>query len=157
MSSIVLVDTSILLNVLDVEGRNDQREAVLDELGTHIDASDHLFIPLAAIIETGNHIAHVTQGAARRSAAQRFVQAVQDALDSVAPWKPLNFPDHTDLAAWLHAFPQSATQQVGMGDVSIQHEWRQLCEKFPLSRVSIWSVDRDLQGYERVPARRSRR
>ena len=157
MSGIVLVDTSILLNVLDVEGRNERRETVLNELGARIESGDHLFIPLSAIIETGNHIAHVSHGAARRSAAQCFVQAVQDALDSVAPWKPLNFPDHTDLAAWLLAFPESAKRKVGMGDVSIQHEWRQLCAKFPMSKVSIWSVDADLQGYEYEPQRRQPR
>lgn len=151
MSSIVLVDTSILLNVLDVEGRNDQREAVFGELSARIEAGDHLFIPLAAIIETGNHIAHVSQGTARRSAAQRFVRAVQDALDNVSPWKPLNFPDQADMAAWLNVFTESAVKKVGMGDVSIQHEWKRLCQKFPMSRVVIWSVDQDLQGYDYVP------
>lgn len=80
MSSIVLVDTSILLNVLDVDGRNERRHEVFAELNVRIEAGDHLFIPLATIIETGNHIAHVTQGAARRGVARRFVQAVQDAL-----------------------------------------------------------------------------
>lgn len=152
MSSIVLVDTSILLNVLNVEGRNERRDEVINELTVRILAGDHLFIPLAAIVETGNHIAHVAHGAARRSAAQRFVQAVQDALNSVAPWKPLHFPDHTALAAWLQTFPDSASRQIGMGDVSIQHEWKQLCTKFPMSRVLIWSVDADLQGHDRTPA-----
>ena len=152
MSSIVLVDTSILLNVLDVEGRNERRDEVIQELAVRIQDGDHLFIPLAAIVETGNHIAHIDHGAARRSAAQCFVKTVQDALDSVAPWKPLHFPDHTALAAWLQAFPDSASRQVGIGDVSIQHEWRQLCAKFPMSRVLIWTVDADLQGHDRIPA-----
>lgn len=152
MSSIVLVDTSILLNVLNVEGRNERRDEVFNELAVRIQDGDHLFIPLAAIIETGNHIAHVTNGAARRSAAQRFVKEVQDALNSVAPWKPLQFPDHTALVAWLQAFPNSASRQIGIGDVSIQHEWEQLCTKFPMSRVLIWAVDSDLQGHDRIPA-----
>jgi hypothetical protein len=151
MSSIVLVDTSILLNVLDVEGRNERRDEVINELTARIQDGDHLFIPLAAIVETGNHIAHIDHGAARRSAAQRFVKTVQDALDSVAPWRPLHFPDHTASAAWLQAFPDSATRRIGMGDVSIQHEWRQLRSKFPMSRVLIWSVDADLQGYDHIP------
>lgn len=152
MSSIVLVDTSILLNVLDVEGRNERRDEVIDELAVRIQDGDHLFIPLAAIVETGNHIAHVSNGAARRSAAQRFVLAVQGALNSEAPWKPLQFPEHTALAAWLQAFPDSASRQIGIGDVSIQHEWAQLCTKFPMSRVLIWSVDAHLQGHDRIPA-----
>ncbi len=151
MSAIVLVDTSILLNVLNVAGRNQQRDHVLRMFATRIENDDHLFIPLAAIIETGTHIAHMADGGLRRPAAQRFTAAVQDALDNVAPWKPLNFPGHSDLSAWLLKFPDSAGRKVGMGDLSIQHEWAQLCRKYPMSRVLIWSVDADLQGYDRQP------
>lgn len=151
MSTIVLVDTSILLNVVDVPGRNEQRAKVLKTLEQRILQGDHLFIPLAAIIETGNHIAHVADGGQRRQAAQRFTQAVEDAAKNIAPWKPLHFPSNADLSAWLCAFPDSAMRQVGMGDLSIQKEWEQLCQKFPLSRVAIWSADSDLQGFDCVP------
>ena len=154
MSAIVLVDTSILLNVVNVPGRNQQRAAVLETLKQRIVQSDHLFIPLAAIIETGNHIAHVKEGGLRRQAAQRFSQTVDDALNDKAPWKPLNFPNHADLSVWLAAFPDSAMQQVGMGDLSIQKEWAQLCQTYPLRRVTIWSADSDLQGFDRVPQSR---
>ncbi|OGB32764.1 MAG: hypothetical protein A3F78_08175 [Burkholderiales bacterium RIFCSPLOWO2_12_FULL_61_40] len=151
MSAIVLVDTSILLNVVDVPGRNQQRDAVIDELAARIDDGDHLFIPLAAIIETGNDIARISDGGARRSAAERFAGAVRAALNDEAPWKPLNFPSHEDLSAWLVQFPDSASKKVGMGDLSIQHEWGHLCKKYPMSRVLIWTLDIDLQGYDRAP------
>ena len=154
MSAIVLVDTSILLNVVDVPGRNQQRTEVLQVLEQRILQRDHLFIPLAAIIETGNHIAHVDDGGLRRQAAQRFAQAVGDALNDIAPWKPLNFPNRADLSSWLGSFSDSAMRKVGMGDLSIQKEWEQLCQKFPLSRVAIWSADSDLQGFDRVPQSR---
>ncbi|MDD2535713.1 MAG: hypothetical protein PHW78_03980 [Macromonas bipunctata] len=151
MSAIVLVDTSILLNVVNVPGRNQQRTEVLQALELRIRHNDHLFIPLAAIIETGNHIAHVDDGGLRRQAAQRFTKAIEDALKDIVPWKPLNFPNHADLLAWLSSFPDSAMRKVGMGDLSIQKEWEQLCQKFPMSRVAIWSADSDLQGFDRVP------
>lgn len=151
MSAIVLVDTSILLNVVDVPGRNQQREEVLTVLAARINDGDHLFIPMAAIIETGNHIAHISDGGARRSVAQRFALAVRDALDDVAPWKPLNFPRREDLSAWLVQFPNSASKKIGMGDLSIQYEWTHLCKKHPMSRVLIWTVDADLQGYDYAP------
>lgn len=153
MSAIVLVDTSILLNVVDVPGRNQQRNDVLGSLAMRIEDGDHLFIPMAAIVETGNHIAHIADGGLRRQAAERFVTAVSDALNDVAPWKPLNFPSHADLSAWLLRFPDSAMRQVGMGDLSIQTEWDALCGKYPMSRVLIWSVDRDLLGFDRIPKR----
>jgi hypothetical protein len=151
MSAIVLVDTSILLNVVNVPGRNQQRADVLVALAERIDEGDHLFIPMAAIIETGNHIAHIGDGGLRRQAADRFATAVRDALNDVAPWKPLHFPSHEDLSAWLLHFPDSASRQVGMGDLSIQHEWTHLCKKYPMSRVLIWSADGDLHGFDRIP------
>lgn len=151
MSAIVLVDTSIFLNVVDVPGRNQQRAAVFAELDARINDGDHLFIPIATIIESGNHIAHISDGVHRRSTADRFARAVTDALNDVAPWKPLNFPSHADLSAWLVQFPDSASKKIGMGDLSIQHEWKHLCKKYPMSRVLIWTVDADLQGYDRVP------
>lgn len=152
MSSIVLLDTSVLLNVLDVPGRNQHRNAVLDELDVMIEAQDHLFIPMAAIIETGNHIAHLDgDGRLRRQAAARFANVVSDALNDKSPWKPMNFPSSGQVSGWLGEFPDSAMKQVGMGDLSIKKEWEQLCVKYPMSRVRVWSVDRDLQGLDRLP------
>jgi hypothetical protein len=66
MSAIVIVDTSVLLNILDVPGRNESRAEVLAELGKLIEASNHLFVPMAAIVEVGNHIAQLGNGALRR-------------------------------------------------------------------------------------------
>lgn len=43
MSAIVLVDTSILLNVVNVPGRNQQRVDILGALAMKIDEGDHLF------------------------------------------------------------------------------------------------------------------
>jgi hypothetical protein len=154
MSSIVLVDTSVLLNVLNVPGRNQQYESVLNELDALFEAEALLFIPMAAIIETGNHIAHMDgDGRLRRQAAERFVEVVGDALNDVAPWKPMNFPSATHLLGWLGEFPDSAMRQVGMGDLSIKKEWAQLCVKYPMSRVRVWSVDADLHGLDQFPSR----
>ena len=50
--AIVIADTSVLLNKMDMPDRNQHKPAVLDRLGALIDAGDHLFIPMAAIVET---------------------------------------------------------------------------------------------------------
>ena len=153
MSSIVIVDTSVLLNIMDVPDRNQHRGQVLDRLATLIDGGDHLFIPMAAIVEVGNHIAHVKNGGQRRSAAERFVKEVRSALADEAPWKPINFPSNREVLTWLDAFPESATQGIGMGDLSIKQEWVALCDRHALSHVWVWAPDGDLAGLDR-PARR---
>lgn len=156
MSAIVIVDTSVLLNILDVPGRNQHREEVLAELGKLIEAGDHLFIPMAAVVEVGNHIAQLGNGAQRRAAAERFVGEVRKALADQAPWKPINFPSNEAVLGWLKGFPDAAMQGLGMGDFSIKKEWEDLCAKYKLSRVRVWALDGDLVGLDRVVAVRRR-
>lgn len=149
MSAIVLVDTSILLNVLDVHGRNQDREAVLQAFSAHIEQNDHLLLPMAAIVETGNHIAQVAEGDKRRSAAQRFLAEIRKALQGEAPWRPVNFPSNEQVLNWLNDFPDRATTGIGFGDLSIIKEWEACCTRHPMSNVKIWTLDSDLQGFER--------
>ena len=154
MSSIVIVDTSVLLNIMDVPGRNQARGEVLDRLGALIDAGDHLFIPMAAIVEVGNLIAQLKNGAMRRAAANRFVGEVRAALADEAPWKPINFPSNQEVLSWLDAFPEAATQGLGIGDLSIKKEWEEQCRRHSLSRVWVWTLDSDLAGLDRHARRR---
>ena len=57
MLDIVIVDTSVFLNVLDVPGFNQDREADLARFRELIEAGANLLLPIAAIFEAGNHIA----------------------------------------------------------------------------------------------------
>ena len=115
---------------------------------------DHLFIPMAAIVEVGNLIAHVKNGAQRRAAADRFVKELRSALADEAPWKPINFPSNQEVLSWLDAYPESATKGVGMGDLSIRQEWESCCRRYSMSRVWVWTLDRDLAGLDRLARRR---
>lgn len=149
MSAIVLVDTSVLLNVLDVPGFNQRRAHVLSEFAAWVDAGAYLFIPLAAVFETGNHIAQLADGRLRRRSAERFVGAIQAAINDQAPWKPMRFPDVGMLGVWLNDFPNAAMQGHGMGDLSIRKDWEAQCSQFPMSRVKVWSLDADLSSLDR--------
>lgn len=57
MSAIVLLDTSVYLNVLNVPGFNQDRQTVFDDFDKAIKQNDHFLLPLATVWETGNHIA----------------------------------------------------------------------------------------------------
>lgn len=150
MSAITIVDTSILLNILDVPGRNERRDEVFATLENLIEIGDHLFIPMAAIVEVGNHISQLGNGAQRRASAERFVAEVRKSLADEAPWKPINFPSNFEVLAWLDAFPDAAMQGLGMGDLSITKEWETLCAKYRMSRVRVWTLDDDLAGLDRA-------
>ena len=59
MPPVVIVDTSVLLNVFDVPRFNQDRDAVLDRFGELVEAGANFLLPLGTVLETGNHIADI--------------------------------------------------------------------------------------------------
>lgn len=149
--SIVLIDTSVFLNILDIPQHNQDRDTVFADLEVSIRNSDTLLLPMATIIETGNHISQVSDGRQRRRAAKRFCEKVIDAIDCNAPWSILHFWESEQLKAWLAEFPDYAMRKIGVADLSIIKDWESMCALHQGQRVRIWSLDGDLQGYNGEP------
>lgn len=148
MSRIVLLDTSIFLNVLDVPGFNQDRDEVLVQFSERVEAGDHFFLPMATIWETGNHIAHLATGRGRREYATKLVDQVVKAMEGDAPYRPTHFPDREQFVIWLREFPEHAARQVGLSDLSIIKEWEVTRDRHHMSRVLIWSLDNDLRAHD---------
>lgn len=55
--SICLLDTSVFVEFLNVPNMNTQHAGICDELKQKFRDGEFLFLPLATILETGNHIA----------------------------------------------------------------------------------------------------
>ena len=83
MSEIVLIDTSIYLNVLDVPDRNQERATVLDIFKQRVKNGDHFLLPMVSILETGNHIAHLKDGTLSR----KFAVTLVDDFDPLWPFQ----------------------------------------------------------------------
>ncbi|KAF0179385.1 MAG: hypothetical protein FD161_1484 [Limisphaerales bacterium] len=150
--SIALIDTSVFCNLLKVPGRDQHCEEMLSELTQLIEQRTTLLLPMTAVIETGNHIAKVSDGGRRRTAALRFCSEVGKAIDGTAPWTATPFWEVVALRNWLDEFPDQAMRGVGMGDLSIIKEWERQCDLHKARRVFIWSLDgTDLGGYDRKP------
>ena len=62
MGSVHLVDTSVLVELLDIPGRNNRHEEAKQEYKELEKNGDSFVLPMAAILETGNHIAHISDG-----------------------------------------------------------------------------------------------
>lgn len=80
MRTVAIVDTSILCNVLDIPHMNGERNRVLQELGELLENETNLLLPMAAVYETGNHIAQIKDGNRRRRYAGDFVDEVKKAI-----------------------------------------------------------------------------
>lgn len=145
------MDTSVFCNYLKIPGRDQDRAEVVDRIEEYLRDRITLLLPIAAIIETGNHVAHVADGNLRRQAAERFVKTVGDAIDGKAPWTPTPMFEIEALKTWLAEFPDCATEKRGFGDLSIIKEFERQCELHEGRRVFIWSQDGHLSGHDRPP------
>jgi hypothetical protein len=147
MSAICLIDTSIFLEILDVPRKAARHEDVISELQAKMENGETLFLPMATILETGNHIAQNGDGKQRRSCALNFVSQVQDALNGKSPFKPVSFLEKEHLQEWLSEFPDSAMQGNSLGDLSIIHDFQRFCQKHPRRAIYIWSQDSHLSSF----------
>lgn len=152
MSAVCLIDTSIFVEVLNVPFMASQHIQILQDLEQKIVTNESLFLPMATILETGNHIAQNGDGNVRRQCAGRFVDQVRQALEGVSPFKPISFLKMEELQQWLAEFPDSAMQKRGLGDLSSIHDWQRLCRQNTGRRVYIWSLDEHFAAYDQ-PAR----
>lgn len=146
MSAICLIDTSIFVEILNVPKKATQYEQIVSDLKTKIENEETLFLPMATILETGNHVAQNGDGSQRRKCAETFVFLVQQALNGESPFKPISFLEREHLQQWLSEFPESAMRGTGLGDLSIIHDFHAQCGKNPKREVYIWSLDGHLSS-----------
>lgn len=157
MRKIVLLDTSVYLNILNVPGRNQQREQVFDDFSQSIKEQSHFLLPMATIWETGNHISRLPNGDLRYQYASLLAKDVQGALRGETPYQHTYFPDEETFGSWVNEFPefarcnksvQKTTEGISLSDLSIIKEWQRTKQLNPRHRVLIWSLDSDLAGYD---------
>lgn len=162
MNTVCIIDTSVFLNILDVPGKNQNKNAANQAFNDYVELNATFILPMATIIETGNHIAQNGDGATRRKTAERFCKAVKSTFNGEAPWKPNAFPNANDIMTWIDRFPEHAgrnkthkktTEGTSFGDLSIIEEFNKCVKRFPMYEVFIWSLDSDLIQYHHTPNR----
>lgn len=160
MSAICLIDTSIFLNLLNVPGRNQDKEQVLRDYAYYAEMAVTFILPMATILETGNHIAQNGDGGTRRKTAARFCQVVEAAFNGDAPYQASEFPNRSEVLTWLNQFPDHAGKNksstktmegTSFGDLSIIKAYEKCHQKFAMSEIFIWSLDDDLSHYHYQP------
>lgn len=149
------VDTSILDNILPVPGRNQNQELAVKQLGQKLSAKDALILPIAAVIEAGNHIAQVANGSERRGAAVKFSQLLELVAKNQAPWTLHSFGwDGAFLELLVngptpnYSLVDHAMAKLGGGDLCILAEREVYRKRTGLSNVHIWSLDTGLMAHD---------
>ena len=57
MMEYILIDTSVMLEILNVPNKARGHDTIMTQFRKKVDAGATFFIPLATILETGNHVA----------------------------------------------------------------------------------------------------
>jgi hypothetical protein len=167
MRKVLILDTSILCVWLKIPGK--------DTCGPANDCWDHgrveqkidqetstdtvLVLPLASIIETGNHIAHAKHSCKER--AEKLAELMRSSADECSPWAA--FADQSalwspeKLRALADSWPRLAAQGLSLADATI----KDVAEHYATMgcRVEILTGDRGMKAYEplappEIPRRR---
>lgn len=169
MKKVLIIDTSILCVWLDVPG--------MDSCGPNHDRWDKqrvdlkiqdegqigttFVLPLATIIETGNHIAQSSHS--RRERGQGLANLINKSADNETPWAA--FSDQSILwsaeriKVLAETWPDLASQKLSLGDATI----KDVAEYYAQMdcKVEILTGDQGLKAYQpiapsEIPRRRQR-
>ncbi|WP_413175734.1 hypothetical protein [Anabaena azotica] len=157
MKKVLIIDTSILCVYLGVPGKetcgddNDKwdKKRVDNRFLEEEKQGTKFILPLATIIETGNHIAQANSK--RYEIAQAFADILIKVAEGIIPWAV--FTTELDelwskekLKELAIEWPKLASRNISLGDATIKN-----VAKFYAkigSPVEIFTGDRELKAYE---------
>lgn len=153
MNVISFIDTTILCNLVPVPGFDQHQKEVAEQMSRRLDDGEKFILPITSVIETGNHIAQLGSGHARRGAATKLDAILRSICAGQAPWVLHDI-------AWNQSFLQQmldggntaasyidhAQAGLGAGDLCILTERQAFTER---SRIpaSIWTLDAELLAH----------
>ena len=159
--SVLILDTSILCVWLRIPGFDScgpdthrwDFAKIQEEITSAVEMHFTLVLPLATIIETGNHIAHATE--LRRERALELADLMRKAADETSPWAA--FTEQADLWSGdnlkrlADGWPDLASARLTIGDATI----KDVAEYYSAMGfdVRLLSGDTQLAAYEPTPPR----
>lgn len=157
-SKVLLLDTSVLCVWLQIPGKETcgpQHDKwtfarVEEKIQEEMDRSTTFVLPLAAIIETGNHICHIPGNS--YPYAKKLGELLRKVADEDTPWAA--FKDQTQLwtPEMLHRladnWPDKAKEGLSLADLTISD----IAEHYACSglHVELFTGDQGLKAYEPV-------
>lgn len=151
------IDTSVLCLLLKIPGFENSGPSTVthDDIkgmftAVCTDQQLSLALPVAAIIETGNHIAQIKDSDERRDRAAILTDMLDKASQHTAPWQlaAVQWDDqlikrifHT--SSMGGSFVDLVPSKIGIGDISIWEEAVSFEERSQIE-ARVWSIDNDL-------------
>jgi hypothetical protein len=155
--AVVFVDTSVLCNLLRIPGKAQLQDTVREDLRHRQESGDTFVLPMAAVIETGNHIEQLPEslGDERRRCAQGLTQILLLIAKDTEPWVLVETERNRELLEQFcnggdstPAFLEVATQgTLGGGDLTILVERDRYMKSVIGQDVVIWTYDQRLASW----------
>lgn len=161
MNTVLFVDTSVMVNLLNIPGKNEHHDEAM-EAYHRLSGQEGtvLVIPVATLVETGNHIAHIPDGNLRFSIGKTFTELIRCAIAMDGCWATACEIPPKVLKAGMEEFLRRVPGGTGLGDATIIAQFEEYwTQQQPIGTMRIWSFDRHLQGFEKeggLPRRKNR-
>lgn len=113
-----------------------------------------LLLPVTAVIETGNHIAQLSDGRQRRTCADKFAGVLRMVVEGKAPWTLNEVEwDAAHLGALIaggstgSTLVEHACNRLGCGDLNILIERDRYLARTSGVEATVWTLDELLGAY----------
>ena len=154
---VLLLDTSIVDEILGVPGKSNERTEILTELDGWAAGGVTLLVSVTALVEAGDHVGNIDEGASRRTCADRLAKLIEATISPTRPWsfEPISWdsdllesllqPRYDVLLPLSESLLQKFLQ---MGDLLIVGEFDRLRQNLDQSvvDVDVWTKDARLRG-----------
>lgn len=150
MNTVHFIDTSVLVELLNIPGMNQRHEQAKAEYQRLVSNQDTFVLPIAVLIETGNHIGQIADGGCRYEISLKFSQIVQKAIRSEDHWNAVPELPICVLKQMMDDFCEWTKHSSGFGDLSIVQQFEDYWQKRqPIGTMRIWSFDTHLSAYQK--------
>jgi hypothetical protein len=158
MRRVLIIDTSILCVWLNVPGKDAcgpdldkwDKQRVKRKLDEELQKKTTFVLPLASIIETGNHISQARHS--RKERGDALAELMRKSADEKSPWAAFSDQSYLWTAEKLKeladSWPDLAAQKLSLGDATIKN----VAEYYAQLgyAVEILTGDQGLKAYEPV-------
>ena len=160
---VLILDTSILCVWLDIPGRNKIEKKGKDVIGkqeveskikAEINDGARIVLPLASVIECGNHITQI-KGVDPKAYIDKFADFIIKSINGTEPWdiftNQSELFDESKFRELVEKWRELAISGISMGDASII----QVAELYVSKNFTaeIFTGDTGLKSYEPTPQR----
>lgn len=150
------IDTSVLVNLLEVPGKSQNVTEAKTGLAERGRDGVTLLLPITTVIETGNHIAQVKGNLHQKEqCATKFTQMLQMIASGKSPWTPNELTWNStfidDLLSGVNTGQKLehllSSGIFGAGDLAILAEAKEYKRRLGVGRVRIWTLEAELGAY----------